>query len=90
MAAPRLVWVAALVGSVAAIPIAALGFIVGDLLDVAVIRVFGDNELTDLLSVATMIVGSLVFMAGVILGGGWIGSKIGRLLYLRRNGHRSN
>jgi hypothetical protein len=91
MAVPRLVRVTALVGGVVAIPIAAFGFIAGDLLAIAATHVFGDNEFTDRFLVGpAMIGGSLAFMAGAIFIGGWSGAKIGRWLDKRRNTHRSN
>ena len=90
MTVPRLVRVIALIGGVAAIPIAALGFIAGDFLAVAVTRIFGNNDLGDRLSVGAMIGGSLAFMAGAIFVGGWIGAKIGRWLDRLWNAHRSH
>ena len=86
MAVPRLVRVSALIGGVAAIPIAALGLTAGDFLAVAVTRIFGDNGFTDRFLIApAMIGGSLAFMAGAIFMGGWIGAKIGRWLDGLRN-----
>ena len=69
-AVPRLVRIAALIGGAAAIPVALVGcFLAGDLLAVAVTRVFGDNALGDQLSAGAVVAGTLGFAACVLLGG---------------------
>jgi hypothetical protein len=84
-AAPRLVRVAALIGGVAAIPIAAFGFLAGDLLGIAAVHVAGDNGL-----IPGMLIGFLSFAAGALLAGGWTGAQIGKWLLRLWNSHQSN
>ena len=74
-AVPRLVRVSALIGAVAAIPVAALGVFAGDFVGIAGGYVAGDGGF-----MAGVLIGFTGFAGAALLGGAWIGAHIGKWL----------
>ena len=75
LAVPRLVRVCALIGAVAAIPVAALGVFAGDLVGAVGGYVAGDTGFS-----AGVGIGFLGFSGTALLGGAWCGAQVGKWL----------
>ena len=82
---PRLARILALVGGVAALPLAALGVFAGDLAGIAAVYVVGDNGF-----VPGLLLGFVGFAAGSKLGGAWIGAQIEKWITAARKRTHSN
>jgi hypothetical protein len=80
LAVPRLVRFSALIGAVAAIPVAALGVFAGDLVGAAGGYVAGDSGFS-----AGVGIGFLGFSGAALLGGAWCGAQIGKWLVRLRS-----
>jgi len=82
---PRLARILAVVGGVAALPVAALGVFAGDIGAIVGGHLAGDTG-----SSLGVFFGFFGFAGGSILGGAWIGAQIGKWITAARKRPHSN